>query len=44
MTDGLVAHLKAHGVLCTGREAGTYGGKGLLRMVDAFRCQRSRCR
>jgi threonine aldolase len=33
MTDGLVAHLKAHGVLCTGREAGTYGGKGLLRMV-----------
>ena len=33
MTDGLLAHLKAHGVLCTGREAGTYGGKGLLRMV-----------
>jgi threonine aldolase len=33
MTDGLVAHLKTHGVLCTGREAGTYGGKGLLRMV-----------
>jgi threonine aldolase len=33
MTDGLVAHLKANGVLCTGREAGTYGGKGLLRMV-----------
>jgi threonine aldolase len=33
MTDDLVAHLKANGVLCTGREAGTYGGKGLLRMV-----------
>jgi threonine aldolase len=33
MTEGLVAHLKAHGVLCTGREAGTYGGKGMLRMV-----------
>jgi threonine aldolase len=33
MTDGLVAHLKTHGVLCTGREAGTYGGKGMLRMV-----------
>ncbi len=33
MTDGLLAHLKAHGVLCTGREAGVYGGKGLLRMV-----------
>ncbi len=33
MTDGLVAHLKTQGVLCTGREAGAYGGKGLLRMV-----------
>ncbi len=33
MTDGLLAHLKAHGVVCTGREAGVYGAKGLLRMV-----------
>ena len=33
MTNGLLAHLKHHGVLCTGREAGTYGAKGLLRMV-----------
>jgi threonine aldolase len=33
MTDGLVSHLKTHNVLCTGREAGTYGGKGMLRMV-----------
>lgn len=33
MTDGLIEHFKTHGVLCTGREAGAYGGKGLLRMV-----------
>jgi threonine aldolase len=33
MTEGLLKHLHANGVMCTGREAGTYGGKGLLRMV-----------
>ena len=32
-TEALIAHLKANYVLCTGREAGGYGGKGLLRMV-----------
>jgi threonine aldolase len=33
MSTPLLAHLQAHGVVCTGREAGTYGGQGLLRMV-----------
>ena len=45
-TEPLLAHLKANGVVCTGREAGTYaaksGGKGMLRMVthlDVSRAQ-----
>jgi threonine aldolase len=33
VTEGLMSHLKAHGVLCTGREASVYGASGQMRWV-----------